>query len=166
MQQNYNNQPIIYANAVTRLIANIIDVVILALFYSLFKKVVGTGFMQDIVFYLAIMIFYIYCWRLKQATPGKMIFSMKIVDQNTLMPAKPDKYFVRFVILYGPLFITLICNNIISAIFDNLQVFNLIFTALFVVIIILFLIFIGSMFMSKNRTGLHDNLLGLCVIHD
>jgi len=160
------DKAVIYAGSVMRFAANLIDFVIIGIVYALIIKIIGHGFFQGIITSIGIMLFYLGFWNKRQATLGKIVFSMKIVDETTLQPAKKEKYFLRFIVLYAPFLITLILDNLINSIFNNWKVFNVLFSSIFTILTLILVICFVSIFFSKNNQGLHDNLLGLAVIHD
>ncbi len=107
------------------------------------QTVIDSGYIQQsvlpkILFYssvnlLVIGILFILCWRKWNASPGKILFGLKIVDEKTLAPPSIGQYIVRFlgyIISMMPLF------------------FGFLMIAL-----------------NKKKKGLHDIMAGTVVIY-
>ncbi len=94
-----------YATFWTRLWASLIDTVLLSLpIYTPYFLIYGQDFLFDPPEYSNAEIFFQYFvpftiillfWFYKQATPGKMLFKVKIVDATTHEKASVKQYVIR-----------------------------------------------------------------------
>lgn len=90
-----------YAGFWIRTLASFVDtalllVVIFPLFLAIYPSESGDHFISYVVTPVIVFIF----WVLKQATPGKMVVSVKIVDAKTGRPPTKFQYVVRYLGYY------------------------------------------------------------------
>lgn len=97
-----SSDEVIYAGFWIRLVASIIDTILLAivigvamflLFSAASPEIVSTG---SIILNLLPIFFYIFCWAKYGATPGKSMLGLKIVKADTLEDISTGQAIIRY----------------------------------------------------------------------
>ena len=113
---------ITYADLVTRIIAFIIDAIILAIpWYILVGLVLATAFINGagylivglvlgVIYVVGTAVYFVYCWTRLRASVGQRVLSLECVNAADGATLTQDQAIRRWAFLFGPNAISLVAN--------------------------------------------------------
>lgn len=135
-----------YKGALARVVAIIIDFLLLLVVTGIAGLIIGTeGFAAEVTTYAVMFVFFAGFWSWRGQTPGKMLMGAKIVKRDG-RPVGIGSSLLRsaiFVVYYYVIYHT---------------AYNLFYPA------ILILVVFATVALSRKKRGIHDLIAGTCVI--
>jgi uncharacterized RDD family membrane protein YckC len=144
----------------TRVIAYIIDAVVLSIAYLILLAVLplpGGAIVRSVIFAVLSFLYFGYSWRTWRASPGQRVLALMTVSATDGSPLTWNQAVMRFAWLFGP--------SVLGSLFGNAdQVGGTLSFILSLVVLGYYIYLFWTASQDPKRQGLHDKRSGSIVV--